>query len=1182
MSQVSHSSLLACRESSGTPFSFCGMNSGTGSFCPNVNTLMNPLQRITMSSCHLVDPVSTATTCPMSSGYGTNFLEQTNFQDIPVNASTGDRTMLNDLQVNQENPSSGRIPVQIPFPPMSSSLNPGFPFGFLTISPYGYSYPGMSCLPGACQATSVLSAPSSNLLSNNDADDGEWRVIGKRRRVPKPQVGRPDVVEKDIPFELVEDVLRRNRDLELTLSGRDYLMYKDKDFFQFFKSVQNNVTQRGRLELKVTPVKGEEELDEIYNRFKREFLAPMNKMREDFKKYPFKDGEQAIYALSAVLRTYVAGFTVHVKEIKKKGEVITSIRLQCHTQWHTKKTVEARNAECNWKATITHKNDGYFYFTQIDDFAIHRKECFRAHARFNKYEVQEQHKLSREMRAQVAKELNQNLVSGNTLDHKSYMAKRKYSGDHQRKLKESSMEETEDESISNRKQLGVEVGDNMKKVLLYLSSLHRKNDVDCFVHFKLNVKRPEVVTICLMWPIMKKFLSSHADVIFCDSIWNISFGGYHLLTIVILDDNFRLRLAAMCIVKEETGETWKEFFSFVKQRVPSFNPQCVISDGAAYIRSAFRDVMGSSATYIICWWHRRKNLSFKQGYEWELSRAMLSLSYASNDREIRVLSLKALLIGAKMKKKDSNVIEKIKESTKTAFIKMKLFCGGTLTNSYSESVNSLLRNAGLKPPNSIYQSLCNLTSFCETRSNSFRLPFPFKANKAVDAILSHDVTHTLTNGALNTFQDDVRKAQATCSCTRSPLNDRIFFVREKVTMVNEFGVKLRKYVKWRVDWNDEVPNCTCNGATYRGLPCKHIAITARPANRRIPLACFNRRFYVQPGGNDVDSLFYLRNGNHQIDDHVQEQVQVQDDGCCDEELENEHLQEQEQVQDDGCWDGQHENDPDLEEDDVYSEGQVFIDDGTELDVDQDEVQPEVDADQDVAACCRRRRPQHNSIMQLSNSDEIVFYSQLVSSAYKLVEVRGVPSFEQRADALLEEFSGFLLCFEMTLPNIQAEYKEVSPSVRFSVQVISDEQTQAISDHLHITGASINALNPSKVMCAFRGKLDAIIIRALTIRRVDPRKATFFADWYHRVIKGLAEACSSLQKNQLADFADCQGRLNSRSYKAVPRKVARFAVIELNKITETIAVNSASSPSVARSGTDAFGSQQRSSKRRRRS
>jgi len=62
-----------------------------------------------------------------------------------------------------------------------------------------------------------------------------------------------------------------------------------------------------------------------------------------------------------------------------------------------------------------------------------------------------------------------------------------------------------------------------------------------------------------------------------------------------------------------------------------------------------------------------------------------------------------------------------------------------------------------------------------------------------------------------------------------------------------------KTIRWKVQWKDDVPSCSCNALTYSGMPCGHIALYANQFNKQIPLECFHKRFYARTY-DDADKL----------------------------------------------------------------------------------------------------------------------------------------------------------------------------------------------------------------------------------------------------------------------------------------------------------------------------------------
>jgi len=136
--------------------------------------------------------------------------------------------------------------------------------------------------------------------------------------------------------------------------------------------------------------------------------------------------------------------------------------------------------------------------------------------------------------------------------------------------------------------------EEVSDILRYLSSLHRKNELEAFVTFTRDEVTSilQVSSINMLWKEGETLLlESHSDVIYCDSIWNVSKNAYYGITIVVIDENSDIRLAAFSLVSREFLDSWHSFFMWVKTVVPSFNPDTIVTDGALYINDGFKKVV---------------------------------------------------------------------------------------------------------------------------------------------------------------------------------------------------------------------------------------------------------------------------------------------------------------------------------------------------------------------------------------------------------------------------------------------------------------------------------------------------------------------------------------------------------------------------------------------------------------
>ena len=97
-----------------------------------------------------------------------------------------------------------------------------------------------------------------------------------------------------------------------------------------------------------------------------------------------------------------------------------------------------------------------------------------------------------------------------------------------------------------------------------------------------------------------RLLKRFNDFIYCDSNWSISQDSEFLLTIVVKDNENNIRLAASAIAYGERKQAWLTFFAWVKENFPSFNPKCIVTDGATYINSAYVEATGNHPVHLVC------------------------------------------------------------------------------------------------------------------------------------------------------------------------------------------------------------------------------------------------------------------------------------------------------------------------------------------------------------------------------------------------------------------------------------------------------------------------------------------------------------------------------------------------------------------------------------------------------
>jgi len=978
---------------------------------------------------------------------------------------------------------------------------------------------------------------SSQLLDDeseeetNDHEEGgcEWTVVRKKPKVVssirKSSTGT-------ISPERLREVLRNNSRVALKASPKFIVNLEYEGLDLFLQPLLNK--QHPALDLKINAKPSEEVIEEMYQKYQDIYSPLMDKVIEPFLKQTFDSIDSAVCTLSMVIRSYVSGFSVHRRRCGKCSDGTRVITLQCHTLNNMKEktgdvieatsdpTLPKRSSnngkECPWRAIVVFR-EGKARFSRCDSFAVHGRECLCCFSRMTPCEVSFQESLSRHNRAGVMDFLAQRVVRTGTLCQRKF--RRSSAGEAwiDDDFMKSSLSKEIDKDISNLESFEVVPDTELGRILRFLSLLKEKEHFDIEVKLEKCAKQVELVSIYVMWPEGKKLLESLSDAVYCDSMWNVSCNSYFALTIVVVDENYKLALTTLCLTKKEKKMAWEDFFRWVKGRVPAFNPKCLLTDGAEYIDTSFDAVMGSSHRHIVCWWHQQENMKAKCGCNQTLRKKLLRMTYIPNEQ---------LLDRAKQDAENYatihrlwNVRDSIQKAYDNALIKLNVFTGGTVTNSYAESINRLLRDGGLTSSFPLLNILRSLFNF--VLQHRHPTVWPFTPSEALKSIVSDTVLKTVSNGALKKLEGALRTALKDCSILEQTPDSAT--VNQVITCRKDRNTSYQKTEKYYVKWTDGIPKCSCNRVVFGGIPCPHIVIHALQVSRLVPIDCFNPRFYVTipPVPNDSQD---------------QEDVPFPPSSPS----------------------------PSSSSSDFFE-----VEIGPELISDDDEANAEANSTfVDLVEAVQQ--PNHSSPgdslqhvplksilpLVLRSPEEIILYQRLQAKADSLVTIRAVSEYENEANEVLlrlrAQVEGLAPTYDVltsmnsALPStgrrvvIDAEGDDLESIA--PLRIIPSPETKGICDTLHIEDASMNSRFPGSDWSLFRGRLLAIIIRLLLANRVCNQLVQGFIRLYEQLIDNLVDKCASSPSNPSASVSPVHGRLTTNSYKTVPRAVARYCVDEL--------------------------------------
>jgi len=242
-----------------------------------------------------------------------------------------------------------------------------------------------------------------------------------------------------------------------------------------------------------------------------------------------------------------------------------------------------------------------------------------------------------------------------------------------------------------------------------------------------------------------------------------------------------------------------------------------VTDGAAYIDSSFSSALKTcNARHIVCWWHQRQNVLKGIGFRRKLGRTFLKIIYATNEQELYESVDEAIKIANEEETPIKSFDKLLRNWVNCCLKNLDVFTGATVTNSYSECVNRLLRRTGLTTGYPMLTVLRYLNNFCLQHYRK-RVP-SFSLDSDLRVFIGDDVLRTITAGALWKVKKNYLKA---CKCCKvlsggSAIEETLKFHRGRGDR------PCFKKMIWKVNWKDgKIPECSCKATLYGGVPCQY-------------------------------------------------------------------------------------------------------------------------------------------------------------------------------------------------------------------------------------------------------------------------------------------------------------------------------------------------------------------------
>jgi len=441
------------------------------------------------------------------------------------------------------------------------------------------------------------------------------------------------------------------------------------------------------------------------------------------------------------------------------------------------------------------------------------------------------------------RELNQYMVKENTFSVRRFREKVRMMNLIDSNVMKKLEDQEVDTDVTNLK-INTEdraIPEETMTLLRYLSMIKKEDQALIKAVFMEEEGIDTLRVINFMWPEGVRLLNRFNDVIYCDSMWSITQDSEFLLTIVVKDNENNIRLAASAIAYGERKEAWTTFFAWVKENVPSFDPKCIVTDGATYINSAYVEATRMNPVHLVCWWHRKKTAQGKKGARRTIEQRILGVAYGQTMEEVegRFDDIQRSIEASDFDEKTANRLQRIlEETTENALIYLKVFTGGTLTNSYAESVNNRIRRYKLTFHARSSDKIPLLRNYCKYQARPVK--DSFRTKEDLLKIMDDEVLQKISHGVLSTQQKLIKEAKQTCSVI-PPSTTAPDFISVKQILAER-----NQENTWRFQYNNTSakPCCYCNALVHNGMPCVHIIALALYDNvkYKIPYACFNKRF----------------------------------------------------------------------------------------------------------------------------------------------------------------------------------------------------------------------------------------------------------------------------------------------------------------------------------------------------
>ena len=361
----------------------------------------------------------------------------------------------------------------------------------------------------------------------------------------------------------------------------------------------------------------------------------------------------------------------------------------------------------------------------------------------------------------------------------------------------------------------------------------------------------EVQCISMIYASQIALIADFGDCIFIDSMHAATAGGMKLMNIIVIDSNYRSRLAAQQLCKSESQEHVEIFIDFIRRMVQThakkvWEPRCIAADGAEALHQPFTRNW-PNVQQLYCFYHRTRNASTLKGHMPALGADQRQkvvklfksdMLYPSVQRHEKIMSyfgeVESLLDESDTPEKSKAEQESI-ATTKKTLGKLKnyldtqcpalreCFTGGSISTGRVEGENAIIRRE--KAP---WALIVNITKRIE-REKWFDNDI-FSPGENDEFLRFIGNCRQITPGCRRRMRTTYKQCNQFSIMTTT--EDSIVVAKNRREQQNSFTISHKH----------DIPTCSCGQQNTLGFPCIHMFCAAREGLLQLTTRYVHPRF----------------------------------------------------------------------------------------------------------------------------------------------------------------------------------------------------------------------------------------------------------------------------------------------------------------------------------------------------